>query len=84
MFLFLEPIKTKLKDFTFFSGDEGMVLMYETIFPKKTSPLRRWFLGVTLNNLFIQELILTCYKFDIKDILAKLRKKNFTNFYQIN
>ena len=40
MFLFLEPIKTKLKDFTFFSGDEGNVLkQYETnFFSQKTIP----------------------------------------------
>ena len=44
MFLFLEPIKNKLKDFTFFCGDEGDGFKkYETnFFPKNHPPILGW------------------------------------------
>ena len=39
MFLFLEPIKTKMKDFTFLVGMRGMVLKsMKLTFSQKTIP----------------------------------------------
>ena len=47
----MESIKnTKLKDITFFSGDEGGFKKYGTNFFPKTHPGWGWFLGVTGNE----------------------------------